>query len=161
MSLLLGAVAGFAGGALTGWLLGRRRGRRAPAADLLSDEFLGSDTASYLAAALPAESSFESLAYALVERGEERTGMPCALAMRERDGGPVSLQSVSSGLDPRLKGTEVDVDSGAGRAITDGIPVVGEAGTTTGANLRTSSERLSTTSWAGPGGWPNAMRAPA
>ncbi|HWO87693.1 MAG TPA: GGDEF domain-containing protein [Gemmatimonadales bacterium] len=124
------AALGLVVGAAAGWWIGRRgaRGRSGQAiADLQGDELLASESATYLAANLPVESSFPSLAMALVERAEARVGMPCALAMREKPGAPVRIVEVSPALDRRLKDRDVEIDSEAGRAVTEGIPVVGRS----------------------------------
>ena len=56
-----------------------------------------------------------------------RTGMPCAVALRDTDTGPITIVAQSAELDPRLLGLPVDPDSSAGRAVTDGVPVVARA----------------------------------
>ncbi|MFI5279152.1 MAG: GGDEF domain-containing protein [Gemmatimonadales bacterium] len=104
--------------------------RRAPAPDLpalppLPEDILGSDTANTLAASLVSDSTFEPLAQVLVERCTLRVGLPAALVMREKPGGPASITTVANGLDSRLVGVPVELLSPAGRAITEGIPVVG------------------------------------
>lgn len=131
MIVFLGVVGGLVLGVFAGWYLGRRAERRLrlQIARLQPDDILASESATHLAADLPAESSFHALALALVERAESRLGMPCALLMREKPGGPITIAEISPGLDRRLRNSEVPVDSEAGRAITDGIPVVGEEGT--------------------------------
>jgi len=88
-------------------------------------DLLGSDTATHLASTVDSESAFESLSYVLMERCAARVGLPCALVMRERLGGAAHIAAIGGGLDGRLMGTEVPLDSPAGRAITDGIPVIG------------------------------------
>ena len=127
MSGLLLLLAGAAAGAAAGWVLGRRHQRKqVPAIPPdLADELLASDTATHIAASLPAESSFEALAFALIERCAAMIDMPCALVMREKEGAPAYIASVSSGLDPRLISVDVPLESPAGRAITDNVPVVG------------------------------------
>jgi diguanylate cyclase (GGDEF)-like protein len=45
--------------------------------------------------------------------------------MREKEGAPAQIASVSAGLDSRLVGLDVPLESPAGRAITDNVPVVG------------------------------------
>ncbi len=122
-----GATLGF----LVGWVLASRRPILAAphpraSGSGLTDEFLASDTATHIAASVATEQSFDSLAFALLERCETRIGMPCALVMRERSGAPGFVASVSPAMDPRLVGVEVPLESPADRAITDGIPMVGE-----------------------------------
>jgi diguanylate cyclase (GGDEF)-like protein len=127
VTTLLVAAAAAALGFLVGWILASRRGDVVPPqAAPFGDDQLASDTATHLAASLPAESSFDALAFALLERCAERVRIPCALAMRERAGAPAFIAAVSSTLDPRLLGRDVPLDSPAGRAIADGLPVVGD-----------------------------------
>lgn len=120
---LAGAVVGGA----VGWLvaLGLARNAEPRVAPPLPEEVLASDTASHLASSLSAESTFEPLAYVLVERCAVRTGLPTALVMRERGGAPAFIMAVAGQLDGRLLGLEVPLDSPGGRAITQGIPIVG------------------------------------
>lgn len=127
MSVLLGFLAGALVGAAVILLIARRRAPvvEAPSLPPLPEEILGSDTATQLAASLAADSSFDPLAHVLVERCTVRVGLPAALVMRERPGGPATITTVAVGLDPRLVGVPVELDSPAGRAITEGIPVVG------------------------------------
>ena len=104
---------------------GRARASEPPRLPPLPDDVLGSDTATHLAAGLAGDASFEPLAHVLVERCTVHVGLPAALVMRERSGGPAFITTVATGLDPRLVGVKVELDSPAGRAITEGIPVVG------------------------------------
>lgn len=129
MSGLLIFIAGTAAGAAAGWALARRGASDQVAAvpPELADELLASDTATHIAASLPAESSFDALAFALVERCSAMIEMPVALVMREKEGAPANIASVSSGLDSRLIGVDVPLESPAGRAITDNVPVVGSS----------------------------------
>ncbi len=91
----------------------------------MPDDLIVSDTASYIAANVSAESTFEPVAFVLLERCAGLVSLPVALVMRERPGGPASIAAVAGGLDQRLMGVEVPLESQAGRAITDGLPVVG------------------------------------
>lgn len=122
--LLGGAAVGF----VLGWVLAsRRQVMPAPrAVPDLADELLASDTATHLAASVATEQSFDALCTALLERCADRVELPCLLAMREKPGAPAHVVAVSSGLDARLVGHDIPLDSAAGRAITDGIPVIGE-----------------------------------
>ncbi|MDO8666792.1 MAG: hypothetical protein Q7J79_09290, partial [Gemmatimonadales bacterium] len=127
---LLFLVIGVVAGSLLGWLAARRAlpgPGPAPVRRPFDDDLPSGDTSSVIAG-LPVEASFESLAYALVERCALRVGLPCALIVRELDGAPAVIAAVAGGLDARLVGFPVELDSPAGRAITDGIPVVGQAG---------------------------------
>lgn len=127
MTVLLGFIGGAMAGFLLGWISSgkRREVRHSRAVPALADELLASDTATHIAAGSSTEDSFSSLAVALVERCTDRTGLPCVLVMRERSGAPAHIVEVSTGVDPRLVGVEVPLDSPAGRAITDGIAIVG------------------------------------
>lgn len=115
-------------GGVVGWLTA---GRVAPArrpsmiAPPLPEELIGSDTASHEASALKGEITFDPLASLLLERCVARVALPCALVMRERLGAAAHIVSTAGGLDARLMGIEVPLDSPAGRAITEGLPVVG------------------------------------
>jgi diguanylate cyclase (GGDEF)-like protein len=122
---LLGAALG----AAAGWLAARRPSPLPPVppAAALVDEFLATDPETALPAGLSADAPFETLARALVERAQQRVGLPCALLMRDVDGGPAQIAAVSSGSDQRLLGLDVPLDSPAGQAITGGVPVVGPA----------------------------------
>ncbi len=128
MSGALWFIAGALVGAIVTVLVVRRRvpAREPPVLPPLPEEILGSDTASHLASSLVTDSTFEPLALVLVERCTARVGLPAALVMREKPGGPAAITTVASGLDPRLIGVLVELDSAAGRAITEGIPVVGD-----------------------------------
>ena len=124
LHLVLGVVAG----GLLGWLAARRAlPRPGPVPRPPADDLPGGDSPESIAG-VPAEASFDPLAYALVERCALRVGLPCALIVRELDGAPAVIAAVAGGLDARLVGFPVELDSPAGRAITDGIPGVGQAG---------------------------------
>ena len=133
MSGVLLFLAGAALGATVAWFLaGRRFAAAAPIArgmlqgvPPMPDDLVGSETATYLAANISAESTFEPLAYVLIERCSLRVNLPAALVMRERAGAPAAITAVAGGLDNRLLGHEVPLDSPAGRAITEGLPIVG------------------------------------
>lgn len=120
-------VAGAMVGAAVAWVIAVRftTPARTAVAPPFPDDLLGSDTATHLASTISAESAFEPLAYVMMERCAVRVGLPCALVMRERLGGAAAIAAVAGGLDSRLLGVDVPLDSPAGRAITDGIPVVG------------------------------------
>ncbi|HEY2807103.1 MAG TPA: GGDEF domain-containing protein [Gemmatimonadales bacterium] len=124
MLLLFGLVAGGA----AGFFAGRRGAPRRGAPQLippLPDDLVVSDTASYIAAHVSAESTFEPVAFVLLERCAALVSLPCALVMRERPGAAAQIAAVAGGLDARLMGVDVPLDSQAGRALTDGLPVVG------------------------------------
>ena len=126
MSTFLFFFAGAALGGAVGWLIALRFAResRASVVPPVPEEMMASDTAQHLAANLPAESAFEPVAHTLIERCAARVSLPCALVMRERMGAAAHIVAVAGGLDTRLLNLEVPLDSPAGRAITDGIPVV-------------------------------------
>ncbi len=73
---------------------------------------------------LPPDAKLDVLGRMLVERAAERTGMPCALVLRDTDEGPITIVAQTADLDPRLLGVRVDIDSSAGRAVSEGIPTV-------------------------------------
>ncbi|MFI5213900.1 MAG: GGDEF domain-containing protein [Gemmatimonadales bacterium] len=128
MSGALWFLAGALVGALITFLIARRGRVSTPEPTALPpfpEEILGSDTVTHLASSLVTDSTFEPLALVLVERCTARAGLPAALVMREKPGGPAAITTVASGLDPRLVGVPVDLLSTAGRALTEGIPVVG------------------------------------
>jgi len=127
-------LSGVAVGALAGWgaarLLAARR-RDAPAAgvpdivrdppDLITAPALRAADA---AAGIPPDTNLDGLARMLADLSSERVGTPCAVALRDMPGGPIEIVAVSAGFDARLVGEPVDPDSPAGRAVTDGVPVV-------------------------------------
>ena len=130
---MTGALVFLAGafvGAAVAWLVAVRvigRGDPAPSLSLaIPDDFeLPSDTAMHIATGLEAEATYEPVAYVLVEKVASRLNANCAIAMREVVGGKAYITTVSGGLDRRLKGMEVPLDSPAGRAFTDAVAVVG------------------------------------
>ena len=129
MSWVLIFLGGSAAGAAVSWLVLRRTMKRwsapsTPFLDIPDDFELPSDTAMHIAAGLEAETAFEPLAYVLVEKVAARLQMNCAIAMREVLGGKAVIATVSGGLDRRMKGIEIPLDSLAGRAFTDALPVV-------------------------------------
>lgn len=127
MSAAIWFLAGALGGAIVTVLVARWRAPLTEPTVLPPplEEILGSDTATHLAASIASDSTFEPLAHMLVERCAERVGVPAALVMREKAGGPAFITTVADGLDPRLVGLLVELDSPAGRAITGDMPVVG------------------------------------
>jgi diguanylate cyclase (GGDEF)-like protein len=118
-----GAIVGAAAGFIVARKAGSARQLSVPAP--LPEDLLASDTATHFAEDLAGESSFEPLAYALVERCATRVGLPAAIVMREQVGGAVFIKAVAGGLDGRMLGMEVPLDSPAGRAVTGGKPVIG------------------------------------
>lgn len=121
--LLLAFTAGALVGGLAGLVAGRRWGRtqavwRGPLADPVTAAGGGDIT-------YPAEANFDAIADSLVDRCAARVQLPCALVMRDREGAPAQIAAVSDGLDPRLLNMDVPLDSPAGRAILEGVPVVG------------------------------------
>jgi diguanylate cyclase (GGDEF)-like protein len=73
---------------------------------------------------LPFEARLESLLRVLVDQAAERVELWCGAALREQEGGPIRIRSVSSGGDQRFVGMEVDVQSFLGRIVTEGMPMV-------------------------------------
>jgi diguanylate cyclase (GGDEF)-like protein len=124
--LLLGLVLG----AALGWVAARRVERARPpqvarAGPDSSDRATGTVIrAADAAADLPPGSKLDVLARLLASRASERVGLASMVLLREVDGGPITVAAVSSGYDARLVGREVEPDSWAGRAVTDGVPVV-------------------------------------
>ena len=128
MTAALLFVLGLGVGLAAGYWFARRRPSGIPAATAIPpmpDDMVVSDTASYIAANVAAESTFEPVAFVLLERCAGLVTLPVALVMRERPGGPASIVAVAGGLDSRLMGQDVPLDSQAGRALTEGLPVVG------------------------------------
>jgi diguanylate cyclase (GGDEF)-like protein len=130
-------LSGVAVGALAGWAAARLAARRRePPADGASDA--GRDPpdlikppalrAADAAASIPPDTNLDGLARMLAALSFERVGTPCAVALRDTPGGPIGIVAVSAGLDARLVGEPVDPDSAAGRAVTDGVPVVAPSG---------------------------------
>jgi diguanylate cyclase (GGDEF)-like protein len=129
VSGLLLLLAGVTAGATVGWFAGRRRTHEDRLAQVVQltipdDVELPTDTAANVAMNVEGEVSFEPLAYVLVERAASKLEVPCLIAMREAQGGRATISTVSGHLDRRLVGTELPLDTDAGRAITDGLPVV-------------------------------------
>lgn len=129
-------VSGAVVGALAGWgaasLLGARRRKSAGSLAPIAHDPPDETTVLALRAAdaaegLPPDPTLEVIARLLADRAAERVGPGCAVALRERVGGPIEIVAVSAGLDVRLVGESVDPDSPAGRAVTDGVPVVAPA----------------------------------
>ena len=141
MSAAALGLAGLVAGALLGWLAARRGVRRGPPAAFplvdspfepgprrgprISGSLRAVDAATDLG--LPPDAKLDVLARMLVERAAERTGMPCAVALRDTDEGPINIVAQTGDLDPRLLGVRVDPDSSAGHAVTDGVPMVAPA----------------------------------
>ncbi len=122
-------------GAAAGWFGALRfvvrREARALAPDLARDppEMIAPPPlrAADAAVGLPLDTKLDGLARLLTDRAAERVGLPCAVALRDAPGGPIVVVAVSTGFDPRLVGLRVDPDSPAGRAVTEGLPVVAPA----------------------------------
>jgi len=130
-------LVGLALGAVAGWtaarLLAARR-REAPpqgVAGPLHDppELIAAPKlrAADAAAGIPPDTKLEGIARLLADRASERVGPPCAVVLRDTVGGPIVVVAVSTGFDTRLIGEHVDPDSPAGRAVTEGVPVVAPA----------------------------------
>ncbi|HVO35202.1 MAG TPA: GGDEF domain-containing protein [Gemmatimonadales bacterium] len=117
-------------GAAAGWLAGRAYGARAGRGGLRayrdsSDRITASAIRAVDAAAdLPPGAKLDVMCRVLANRAAERTGLPSMVILRDVEGGPITVTVVSDGYDARLIGLPVEPDSWAGRAVTDGIPVV-------------------------------------
>ena len=118
---LSGAAVGAAIGAAVAWLVARRTRRREEpvGARALPPRLPGLD--------LPVEPTLETFLRLLVDQAVDRVDLPCAVALREQDGGPVRIRSVSATADPRYVDVEVDLQSLAGRVVTEGLPIVESA----------------------------------
>jgi diguanylate cyclase (GGDEF)-like protein len=114
-------------GAIVSWMIAVRFGPepRTSVAPPMPEDLIGSDTATHIAANTAVESTFEPLAFVLIERCAARVMLPCALVMREKPGAPAYITAVAGGLDNRLLGQEVPLESPAGKAILTGLPEVG------------------------------------
>jgi diguanylate cyclase (GGDEF)-like protein len=117
--VLAGAVLGGA----FGWMAGRRAGR-ASAAELASE----SRPVVVPGLRMEVEPTLVGALRLLVEEAAAQVDVPCAVALREQDGGPIRIRAVSGG-DARLVGQEVEIGSLAGRIVTEGVPVVEQAKT--------------------------------
>jgi diguanylate cyclase (GGDEF)-like protein len=127
-------LSGVAVGALAGWAAAAQRaGRRRQPPGTLAPPLIHDPPdettvvamrASDAVEGLPPDPTLEVIARLLADRASERAGPACAVALRDTVGGPIEIVAVSSGLDARLVGESVDPDSPAGRAVTDGVPVV-------------------------------------
>jgi diguanylate cyclase (GGDEF)-like protein len=124
--LALGAGLGAVAGWLAGSFYGSRPGRSARRAYRdSSDRITASAIRAVDAAAdLPPGAKLDVMCRVLANRAAERTGLPAMVLLRDVDGGPINVTVVSDGYDARLVGLPVAPDSWAGRAVTDGIPVV-------------------------------------
>jgi len=123
--LLIGAAVG----AAAGWVAARAYAARFPSARGGSGDRADRVTASAVRAAdaaadLPSGAKLEVIARVLANRAEERIGLPAMVVLRDVEGGPIKVLVVSQGYDPRLVGMVVEPDSWAGRAVTEGLPVV-------------------------------------
>jgi diguanylate cyclase (GGDEF)-like protein len=125
---LLLAIGAAVGGA-AGWLAGRSYGERRARASRASRDSSDRITVSAIRAAdaaqdLPPGGKLDVYCRVLANRAAERTGLPAMIVLRDVDGGPITVTVVSDGYDTRLVGLPVEPDSWAGRAVTDGLPVV-------------------------------------
>jgi len=120
VSQLLLLVGTGAAGAVAGYLLGRRS-----VSDGL-DRLRPIEERPVVAPGprMPQEPNLESILRLLVDEAGFQVDVACAVALREYDGGPIRIRAVSTGSDQRLVGREVDVQSLAGRIVTEGVPVV-------------------------------------
>ncbi len=119
---LVGVAMGAAAGWAAGLAYGARRSHAAPGQAARRDS--GDIRAADAATGLPPDAKFDHLARVLADRASERVGLPCAVVLRDIDGGQITIIAVSQGCDPRLIERVVPPDSPAGRAITDGTPTV-------------------------------------
>ena len=119
MSQFLLLVGTGAAGAVVGFFLGRRSERD-------RDDERGVEERPVVAPGLrmPVEPNLESILRLLVDEAGFQVDVACAVALREHEGGPIRIRAVSTGGDQRLVGREVDIQSLAGRIVTEGVPVV-------------------------------------
>ncbi len=123
-------LVGAAAGAAAGWIAARAFGAKAGgpfrrASRDSSDRITSSAIrAADAAADLPPGAKLDVMCRVLANRAAERVGVPAMVLIRDQEGGPISVAVVSDGYDSRLIGLSVEPDSWAGRAVTDGIPVV-------------------------------------
>ncbi len=122
MSQFLVFVGGVVIGSAVGYVLGRRAERE--------QEDLERDVERPVVVPglrMPVEPNLESILRFLVDEAAQQVDVVCAIALREHDGGPIRIRAVSSAGDQRLVGRDVDVQSLAGRVVTEGVPVVEQA----------------------------------
>ena len=127
MSGALSLVIGAAVGGAAGWLVGRAHGMRV--GRRLHRDQADRVTATAIRAAdaahdLPPGAKLDVMCRVLANRAYERTNLPAMILLRDVEGGPITVAVVSDGYDARLVGLAVEPDSWAGRAVTDGMPVV-------------------------------------
>lgn len=135
MTAVLLVLAGALVGGVIGWTAGRRAARE-------REEDLASEARPVVVPGLrmEVEPTLEAALRLLVAEAAAQVDVPCAVALREQEGGPIRIRAISGG-DPRLVGQEVDVQSLAGRIVTEGVPAVEPAkaallGTGTGDRRR-------------------------
>lgn len=119
MSQVLLLVGTGAVGAVVGFFLGRRSEQ-----DRLDVRPVDERPVVAPGLRMPLEPNLESILRLLVDEAGFQVDVACAVALREHDGGPIRIRAVSTGGDQRLVGREVDVQSLAGRIVTEGVPVV-------------------------------------
>ena len=121
MSPALLVLAGAVVGGAIGWVAGRRAGRDRA-------EELASEARPVVVPGLrmDAEPTLEGALRLLVNEAAAQVDVPCAVALREQDGGPIRIRALSRG-DARLVGREVDIESLAGLVVTEGVPKVERA----------------------------------
>ncbi len=127
MSAVLALLAGAVLGAAAGWFAARARPRRDPGTygqDPADRATVTAVRAVDAAADLPPGARVDVLSRLLANRAMERVSLPCMTVLRDVDGGPILVAAVSSGWDVRLIGCVVEPDSWAGKAVTEGVPVV-------------------------------------
>ena len=120
-------LSGLLVGAVGGWLAGRHarpRFRAAPEGGDGRGEREFTVRAADAAADLPPGAQLDTLSHLLADRAAEQVSLPCMVVLRDVAGGPINIVAVSAGYDSRLAGMFVAPDSWAGRAVTDGLPVV-------------------------------------
>jgi diguanylate cyclase (GGDEF)-like protein len=120
-----GVVLGLAGlvvGVAAGWLAGRRFAPPPPAPPRPAPP--QAFRAAEAAAEVPAGVRLDHLTQLLADRAAEQLAFPCLVALRDVEGGPIRVAAVSTGYDARLVGMQVEPDSWAGKAVTEGVPEV-------------------------------------
>ena len=121
MTAALLVLGGAMAGGVVGWVAGRRTGRDRA-------EELAAEARPVVVPGLrmEVEPTLEGALKFLVSEAAALVDVPCAVALREQDGGPIRIRAISGG-DPRLVGEDVDIQSLAGRIVTEGVPVVEQA----------------------------------
>jgi diguanylate cyclase (GGDEF)-like protein len=122
VNVFLALLAGVAAGGAAGYALGRRVER-----ERAEERAVDARPVVVPALRMPAEPTLESILRLLVDEAAFQLDVVCAVALREVEGGPIRIRAIATGGDARLLGGEVDIQSLAGRVVTEGVPVVEQA----------------------------------